>query len=157
MDELNGEKLDIVIWSKDIKTFISNSLSPSEVIATFIDEAKKICRVIVSEDQLSLAIGKEGQNARLAAKLTNWKIDIKGLNQYLESYENGSLSVEFDGEAAFLEANGIEVRNEDKDKVFDNIKYHESDDIEEIEDIEDTKEDNSLDSEDTEIAEDSEN
>ena len=85
------------------------------------------------------------------------KIDIKGLNQYLESYENGSLSVEFDGEAAFLEANGIEVRNEDKDKVFDNIKYHESDDIEEIEDIEDTKEDNSLDSEDTEIAEDSEN
>lgn len=67
------------------------------------------------------------------------------------------MSVEFDGEAAFLEANGIEVRNEDKDKVFDNIKYHESDDIEEIEDIEDTKEDNSLDSEDTEIAEDSEN
>lgn len=157
VDELNGEKLDIVIWSKDIKTFISNSLSPSEVIATFIDEAQKICRVIVSEDQLSLAIGKEGQNARLAAKLTNWKIDIKGLNQYLESYEDGSLSVEFNGEVDFLESNGIEVRDEDKDKVFDKIKYHESDDIEEIEDIEDTEEDNSLDSENTEIVEDSEN
>ena len=70
------------------------------------------------------------------------------------------MSVEFDGEAAFLEANGIEVRDEDKDKVFDKIKYHESDDIEEIEeieDIEDTEEDNSLESENTEIAEDSEN
>jgi len=70
------------------------------------------------------------------------------------------LSVEFDGEVDFLESNGIEVRDEDKEKVFDKIKYHESDDIEEIEeieDIEDTEEDNSLESENTEIAEDSEN
>ena len=67
------------------------------------------------------------------------------------------MSVEFDGEVDFLESNGIEVRDEDKDKVFDKIKYHESDDIEEIEDIEDTEEDNSFDSENTEIAEDSEN
>ncbi|OXZ38515.1 transcription termination/antitermination protein NusA [Finegoldia magna] len=155
VDELNGEKLDIVIWSKDIKTFISNSLSPSEVIATFIDEAQKICRVIVSEDQLSLAIGKEGQNARLAAKLTNWKIDIKGLNQYLEAYDDGILSVEFDGEADFLEANGIEVRAEDKDKIFEKIKYHESDDKEE--EMDDIKDDNSLVSDNNEIAEDSEN
>lgn len=152
---MNGEKLDIVIWSKDIKTFISNSLSPSEVIATFIDEAQKICRVIVSEDQLSLAIGKEGQNARLAAKLTNWKIDIKGLNQYFEAYDDGILSVEFDGEADFLEANGIEVRAEDKDKIFEKIKYHESDDKEE--EMDDIKDDNSLVSDNNEIAEDSEN
>ena len=155
VDELNGEKLDIVIWSKDIKTFISNSLSPSEVIATFIDEAQKICRVIVSEDQLSLAIGKEGQNARLAAKLTNWKIDIKGLNQYFEAYDDGILSVEFDGEADLLEANGIEVRAEDKDKIFEKIKYHESDDKEE--EMDDIKDDNSLVSDNNEIAEDSEN
>ena len=125
------------------------------MIATFIDEAQKICRVIVSEDQLSLAIGKEGQNARLAAKLTNWKIDIKGLNQYFEAYDDGILSVEFDGEADFLEANGIEVRAEDKDKIFEKIKYHESDDKEE--EMDDIKDDNSLVSDNNEIAEDSEN
>lgn len=153
VDELNGEKLDIVIWSKDIKTFISNSLSPSEVIATFIDETQKICRVIVSEDQLSLAIGKEGQNARLAAKLTSWKIDIKGLNQYLESYEDGSISVEFENESDFLESNGVNVREEDKEKIFKKVKYHESEDLdtEFVEDVE--KLDDSLDSENLEIKE----
>ncbi len=155
VDELNGEKLDIVVWSKDIKTFIANSLSPSEVVAVFVDEAQKICRVIVTEDQLSLAIGKEGQNARLAAKLTSWKIDIKGLNQYLEGYEDESISVEFDGEVEFLENNGIEVRQEDKEKTFDATKKQSQDDLEsDSQEIENTEDNNEID--DIEIEEDNE-
>jgi len=87
VDELNGEKIDIVIWSKDIKEFIANSLSPSKVINVEIDEKEKSALIIVPDYQLSLAIGKEGQNARLAAKLTNWKIDIKSETQYEELIE----------------------------------------------------------------------
>ena len=76
MDELKGEKIDIIIWDKDYKVFLANSLSPSEVIKVFAKEKEKTARIIVPDDQLSLAIGKEGQNARLAAKLTGWKIDL---------------------------------------------------------------------------------
>lgn len=75
--ELGGEKIDIIVWDKDIKTFIKNSLSPAQILDVVIDETMKSAVVIAPEDQLSLAIGKEGQNARLAAKLTGWKIDIK--------------------------------------------------------------------------------
>lgn len=78
VDELGGEKIDIIIWDKDIHTFIANSLSPSKVKRVIIKDKEKTALVIVPDDQLSLAIGKEGQNARLAAKLTGWKIDIKG-------------------------------------------------------------------------------
>jgi N utilization substance protein A len=82
VDELNGEKIDIVIWSKNMEEFITNSLSPSKVVKTIVNEKEKSAMVIVPDYQLSLAIGKEGQNARLAAKLTNWKIDIKSESQY---------------------------------------------------------------------------
>lgn len=82
VDELNGEKIDIVIWSKNVDEFIANSLSPSKVIRVFSNEKEKSALVIVPDHQLSLAIGKEGQNARLAAKLTGWKIDIKSESQY---------------------------------------------------------------------------
>ncbi len=82
VDELNGEKIDIVIWSKDAKEFIANSLSPSKVVKVIANEKEKAAMVVVPDYQLSLAIGKEGQNARLAAKLTNWKIDIKSESQY---------------------------------------------------------------------------
>lgn len=82
VDELNGEKIDIVIWSKDIKEFIANSLSPSKVVKVETNEKDKAALIVVPDYQLSLAIGKEGQNARLAAKLTNWKIDIKSETQY---------------------------------------------------------------------------
>lgn len=75
-DELRNEKIDIIKWSEDPAEFISASLSPSEVISVEIDEAKKSAKVVVPEQQLSLAIGKSGQNVRLAAKLTGWKIDI---------------------------------------------------------------------------------
>lgn len=84
VEELNGEKIDIVIWSKDISEFIGNSLSPSKVVKVDVNEKEKSAIVVVPDYQLSLAIGKEGQNARLAAKLTNWKIDIKSESQYAE-------------------------------------------------------------------------
>ena len=76
-DEIGGEKIDIVKWSEDPGEYIAASLSPSEVISVDADEETKFAKVVVPDNQLSLAIGKAGQNARLAAKLTGWKIDIK--------------------------------------------------------------------------------
>ena len=81
VDELKGEKIDIIIYSEDPKEFISASLSPSKVISVDVNEDDKSAKVVVPDDKLSLAIGKEGQNARLAAKLTGWKIDIKSESQ----------------------------------------------------------------------------
>ncbi len=77
VDELRGEKIDIVEWSEDPVTYISNALSPSQVINVIVNEEENATTVIVPDHQLSLAIGKKGQNARLAARLTGWKIDIK--------------------------------------------------------------------------------
>ncbi|HBQ85212.1 MAG TPA: transcription termination/antitermination protein NusA, partial [Syntrophomonas sp.] len=79
--ELGGEKIDIIKYDRDPGRFISNALSPSKVIAVDLNEEEKIARVIVPDFQLSLAIGKAGQNARLAAKLTGWKVDIKSESQ----------------------------------------------------------------------------
>ena len=76
VDELRGEKIDVVKWSDDIKTLISNSLSPAAISNIMVDEKLKSILVTVAEDQLSLAIGKRGQNARLASKLAHWKVDI---------------------------------------------------------------------------------
>lgn len=84
VDELNGEMIDIILWNSDPVVFISNALSPSEVKHVSIDEEKHSALVIVPDDQLSLAIGKRGQNARLAVRLTGWKIDIKSLSEAKE-------------------------------------------------------------------------
>ncbi len=81
VNELKTEKIDIVKWSSDPKEYIASALSPARVHAVFASDKEKSARVIVPDNQLSLAIGKEGQNARLAAKLTGWKIDIKSLSQ----------------------------------------------------------------------------
>ena len=81
VDELNGEKIDIVKWSEDSAKYIANALSPAKVVSVAVNEKEKVSRVVVPDYQLSLAIGKEGQNARLAAKLTGWKIDIKSVSQ----------------------------------------------------------------------------
>ncbi|HOA96341.1 MAG TPA: transcription termination factor NusA [Acetivibrio saccincola] len=81
VDELRGEKIDIINWSSDPKEYISSSLSPAKVIRVDVNEEEKSAKVTVPDFQLSLAIGKEGQNARLAAKLTGWKIDIKSESQ----------------------------------------------------------------------------
>ena len=77
VEELRGEKIDIIKWSEDPAQFIAAALAPSDVVDVIMAEEGKACRVIVPDDQLSLAIGKEGQNARLAARLTGYKIDIK--------------------------------------------------------------------------------
>jgi transcription termination/antitermination protein NusA len=78
MNELHGEKIDIVDWSDDPATLVANALSPARVSEVIVvDEAARSARVIVPDFQLSLAIGKEGQNARLAARLTGWRIDIR--------------------------------------------------------------------------------
>jgi N utilization substance protein A len=77
VNELKGEKIDIVKWSDNPVIFVANSLSPSKVLDVMVNEGEKATTVVVPDYQLSLAIGKRGQNARLAAKLTGWKIDIK--------------------------------------------------------------------------------
>lgn len=87
--EINNEKIDIIKWSENPAEFIANALSPSKVLSVYIAEQDKVCRVIVPDGQLSLAIGKEGQNARLAAKLTGWRIDIKSASQAGEFYDAG--------------------------------------------------------------------
>ncbi len=87
VNELRGEKIDIVKYNDDPAQYVANALSPAKVISTVVNENEKICRVVVPDYQLSLAIGKEGQNARLAAKLTGWKIDIKSETQALEAEE----------------------------------------------------------------------
>lgn len=95
VDELRGEKIDIIKWSKDPSEYVAHALSPAKVVSVEILEDKKTANVVVQDYQLSLAIGKEGQNARLAAKLTGWKIDIKSQSQIEgdvtdESLSNGS-------------------------------------------------------------------
>ncbi|MCI9016681.1 MAG: transcription termination/antitermination protein NusA [Clostridia bacterium] len=84
INELNGEKIDVIEWNKDPAIYIAAALLPAQVMAVDIKEEEKFAQVIVPDDQLSLAIGKSGQNARLAAKLTNWKIDIKSETQFRE-------------------------------------------------------------------------
>jgi N utilization substance protein A len=92
VDELKGEKIDIIRWSSNPSEYISSSLSPAKVIRVDIDEEAKSAKVIVPDYQLSLAIGKEGQNARLAAKLTGWKIDIKSESQIRATIEQQLLN-----------------------------------------------------------------
>jgi N utilization substance protein A len=85
--ELGGEKIDIIPWSEDPKVFVSNSISPAKVISIELDEKERKATIEVADDQLSLAIGKGGQNVRLAAKLTGWRIDIKGDGKIVEEAE----------------------------------------------------------------------
>lgn len=84
VDELRGEKVDIVAWNPDVAQFVAAALSPAKVVRVEIDEATRTALIIVPDHQLSLAIGREGQNARLAAKLTGWRIDIKSESQIRE-------------------------------------------------------------------------
>ncbi|MEL7570545.1 MAG: transcription termination factor NusA [Eubacteriaceae bacterium] len=108
VNELNGEKIDIIEWNKDPVVYISSALSPAKVIRVDIDEENKIAYVVVDDDQLSLAIGKEGQNVRLAAKLTGWKIDIKNKS---EDENNPQASAEFKKEKDLLDSLVDEINN----------------------------------------------
>jgi len=87
VDELRGEMIDVIKWSNKAEEYIAASLSPAKVLQVDLDEENKVARVVVPDFQLSLAIGKEGQNARLAAKLTGWKIDIKSESQLRNQLE----------------------------------------------------------------------
>ena len=87
INELHGEKIDVIEWNEDPSIFIATALLPARVMAVDINEEEKSAQVIVEDDQLSIAIGKAGQNARLAAKLTGWKIDIKSESQFRELIE----------------------------------------------------------------------
>ncbi|MDU5461024.1 MULTISPECIES: transcription termination factor NusA [Anaerococcus] len=121
VEELQGEKIDIINYDKDIKVFIKNSLSPAEINEVYINDKKKQSLVVVREDQLSLAIGKEGQNARLAARLTGWKIDIKSQEEF------DQLSQE--------EIDEILGLNEQTDKELENIEENSKEDILEDENV----------------------
>jgi len=114
VDELRGEKIDIIKWSSDPEEYISSSLSPAKVVRVDVDEETRTARVIVPDFQLSLAIGKEGQNARLAAKLTGWKIDIKSESQFRAAIEQQIFSMDsgYDGETA-------DEDEEDYDEEYD--------------------------------------
>ena len=92
--ELKNEKIDIIKWSPDPAEFIANALNPAHVLSVFVAENEKACRVVVPDNQLSLAIGKEGQNARLAAKLTGWRIDIKSQTQAAQMFEMAAPAME---------------------------------------------------------------
>ena len=88
INELNGEKIDVIEWNEDPSIYIAASLLPAQILAVDIKEEGKFAQVIVPDNQLSLAIGKSGQNARLAARLTDWKIDIKSESQFREMLMN---------------------------------------------------------------------
>ncbi|MDX2254086.1 MAG: transcription termination factor NusA [Pseudanabaenaceae cyanobacterium bins.39] len=115
VSELRGEKIDVIRWSPDPSTYIANSLSPARIHEVrLINADERIAHVIVPEDQLSLAIGKEGQNVRLAARLTGWKIDIKNLAKY--DYDEEARKVEAAlALAATRRQQGLEEDLEDED------------------------------------------
>ena len=94
INELNGEKIDVIEWNEDPSIYIASALLPAQILAVDIKEEEKFAQVIVPDDQLSLAIGKSGQNARLAARLTNWKIDIKSESQFRKMLEEGQKTEE---------------------------------------------------------------
>lgn len=114
VDQLDGEKIDIVKWDPDPKVFIANALNPAEVSEVILNEKEAIAQVVVPDFQLSLAIGKEGQNARLAAKLTGWKVDIVKESEYNASDEDIEKIDDEDSETLNdEEINEVDNENED--------------------------------------------
>ena len=126
VNELRGEKIDIITWDENPAILIQNALSPAKVISVIADADEKAAKVVVPDYQLSLAIGKEGQNARLAARLTGFKIDIKSETQARESgdfldyendyedddYENYDDDIEFDEEGYYKNPDAEEPEEE---------------------------------------------
>ena len=153
VDQLYNEKIDIVIYEKDIAEFIANALSPSKVVDVFIKEREKEALVVVPDYQLSLAIGKEGQNARLAAKLTNWKIDIKSESQFEDFLEEENLTKE-ELRQQFAEANKADALLEDldqedqEDSLEEDLEDNFDLEIEDLEEDMEEEEDQTIDSED---------
>ena len=148
VDELRGEKIDIIRWSNNPEEYISSSLSPAKVVRVDADEEARTARVIVPDFQLSLAIGKEGQNARLAARLTGWKIDIKSESQLravieqqmfnMDSYNNTEdeygeeYEEEYDQEyESYDEGSDADVGDEQDIDMETEVPYSEPDDDQE--------------------------
>lgn len=126
INELNGEKIDVIEWNEDPAIYISSALLPATVMAVDIKEEEHFAQVIVPDDQLSLAIGKAGQNARLAARLTNWKIDIKSETQFREMIEK-------------MQNQAIEENKSDIENVEEAIPEVETNnEVENIETVEET-------------------
>lgn len=122
VDELFGEKIDVITWSDDPQTFIANVLSPAKVDSVILGEEGKSATVIVPDYQLSLAIGKEGQNVRLAAKLCGWKIDIKSHSQYYGEDSQMGQEEEYDGEQFFEDV----VEKDEPEKEISEENYFET-------------------------------
>ena len=126
INELRGEKIDIIEWNEDISIYIATALLPAKIMAVDSKKEERFAQVIVPDDQLSLAIGKAGQNARLAAKLTDWKIDIKSESQFrqmLEEKQNEEvLNVESEEEKQDEEVLDIEPKEEEKKSNSKDLK-----------------------------------
>ncbi len=139
VDELHGEKIDIVNYSDDPVEFIANALSPAKVVMIYLYEDEKVASVVVPDNQLSLAIGRQGQNARLAAKLTGWKIDIKSQSQIMEEEMNKEDDEETaeEGDDIMQDSDDISEDSEDLEDDFD-LDF---DDIDDLDDISDEEED----------------
>ena len=137
VNELRGEKIDIINWSDNPAILIENALSPAKVISVMADPDEKAASVIVPDYQLSLAIGKEGQNARLAARLTGYKIDIKSETQAIESGELPENYMEL-SEGVYEEEMYEEPYEEDYEEGYEEDAYPE-DEIE-FEEVDDTEE-----------------
>ena len=114
VNELRGEKIDIINWSENPAILIENALSPAKVVSVIADDEEKTAQVVVPDYQLSLAIGKEGQNARLAARLTGFKIDIKSESQAREAGEYEGYNEEsYDDDAEYSENMNDALPDED--------------------------------------------
>ncbi len=115
VSELRGEKIDIIPWNTEPARFVAKALSPARVREVYIDDESREATVVVPDDQLALAIGKEGLNARLAARLTGWKVDIKSDTEFAqeeaEAAFGGEDSEEFTGRCAAILANGKRCPN----------------------------------------------
>jgi N utilization substance protein A len=117
VSELRGEKIDIIPWNPEPARFVAKALSPARVREVFVDDDTKEATVIVPDDQLALAIGKEGLNARLAARLTGWKVDIQSDSEFAQAeaaaaYGGGAEGEEFTGRCAAVLSNGKRCPNE---------------------------------------------
>lgn len=142
VDELNGEKMDIVTYDPEITKFITNALSPSDIIKVIPEEEGKMATVIVPDDQLSLAIGRGGQNVQLAARLTGWKIDIKGESEYAEEDEE---TVDLFSMDALEEVRKREEKGENPEDLEDGDEETEDLEEEPAEDLEEAGEDQEID------------
>ena len=133
VNELRGEKIDIINWCENSAILIQNALSPAKVISVIADDEEKTAKVVVPDYQLSLAIGKEGQNARLAARLTGFKIDIKSETQAREAgdfidYENDYEDEYYEDGEEYYDENG-EYIEPDTEEELDNYQEIDEDEV----------------------------